>query len=155
MGVKATAHSGKYRNIIGKFTPNHPEKYRGSYPLVYKSKLEARMMLYLDSNQNVKSWVYEPASIQYIDKSDRNRKKNYWIDFMVEMVVNGTLKRLWIEVKPSCETHKPTGNKYTSTLLESTKTYIKNLCKWTAAKQLAKHRGAEFMIVTEDFFKKK
>lgn len=154
MGVRATPHSGKYRNIICKFTPQYPEKYRGKYPIILKSKLEARMAFYLDNNQNVLAWTYEPTSIPYVDRSDHNRKKNYWVDFLVEMTINGTLKRLWIETKSAGETKKPTRTKSSIGLLESTKTYIKNLSKWTAAKALAKQRGAEFMIVTEAFFKK-
>lgn len=147
------SNSGKYKNKVGRFKPKNPEKFRGSYPLIYKSKLEARMMLYLDSNQNVKSWIYEPMAIKYIDKSDKNKIKNYWIDFAVEILVNSVVKRFWIEVKSSGETKKPRGKNQTTTLLESTKTYVKNLCKWTAAKELAKKRGAEFIIVTEEFFK--
>lgn len=155
MSVPAKQHSGKYRNIIGKFTPQHPEKYKGKHPIIFKSKLEAKTMLYLDSNQNVKHWAYECFSIPYIDRSDRNRKKNYWVDFMVEMVINGAVKRLWIETKSAGETRKPTRSKNSRVLLESTKTYIKNLSKWSAAKALAKRQGAEFMIITEEFFKQR
>ena len=153
MGVPASRGSGKYNNRIGKFTPRNPEKFRGQYPIIFKSKLESRMMVYLDNNTNVKAWVYEPKPIPYIDKSSKNHpRRNYWIDFMAEMFINDVLKKVWIEVKSKGETVKP--RKRNGVLIvESVKTYIKNLSKWAAAKELAKRSGAIFIIATEDFFK--
>lgn len=155
MAIPASSRSGKYNNKVGQFTPNNPDRYRGKYPIIFKSLLEAKMMLYLDINENVKSWTYEPLSIEYIDHSSKKRKRRYWIDFMAEMYVNNVLKRVWIETKSSGETKRPTNKRNSMALLESTKTYIKNVSKWKAAQALAKKHGAEFMIITEEFFKRK
>ena len=147
--------SKRYNNRIGKFTPRNKQKFKGKYPIIFKSKLEAKMMLYLDNNQNVKSWTYEPLPIPYIDKSDNNRRKNYYLDFAAEMYINNRMRRIWIEVKSKAETKKPRKNRKGVLIVEQVRTYVQNLCKWSAAKKLAKQRNAEFMIVTEDFFKQK
>ena len=147
--------SKKYNNKIGKFTPRNKQKYKGKYPIIFKSKLEAKMMLYLDNNQSVKSWSYEPIPIPYYDKSDNNRRKNYYIDFVAEMYINNRFRKVWIEVKSKAETKKPRKSKNGLVLVESVRIYLQNLCKWNATKKLAKQRNAEFIIVTEDFFKQK
>ena len=42
-------HRGKYNAAkTGKFFPMNPGKYKGSYPLIFKSALEYRAMRYLD-----------------------------------------------------------------------------------------------------------
>jgi hypothetical protein len=64
-------------------------------------------------------------------------------------------KKYWIETKTTGETQRPTGSRNSQVLLENTKTYVKNLSKWSAAQKVAKQHGAQFLVITEEFFKKK
>ena len=112
------------------------------------------MMFYLDNDPKVVAWWAEPFSIKYLDRST-NRWRNYFIDFVVEMMDGTSKKTYWIETKITGETKKPTGSRNTQALLENTKTYVKNLSKWSAAQKIAKKHGAQFLVITEEFFKKK
>ena len=145
----------RYRNAkSGIFKPSHPEKYKGFGQIIFKSLLEAKMMFYLDNDPKVVAWWAEPFSIKYLDRST-NRWRNYFIDFVVEMMDGTSKKTYWIETKITGETKKPTGSRNTQALLENTKTYVKNLSKWSAAQKIAKKHGAQFLVITEEFFKKK
>ncbi len=145
----------RYRHAkSGIFKPSHPEKYKGFGQIIFKSLLEAKMMFYLDNDPRCVSWWAEPFSIRYLDKST-NKWRNYFIDFVVEMYDGNTKKKYWIETKTTNETQRPTGSRNTQTLLENTKTYVKNLSKWAAAQRVAKQHGAQFLVITEEFFKKK
>lgn len=138
---------GKYDNAkTGKFLPLHPEKYHGMTAPIYKSSLELRCMQYLDKNPNILRWTYEPKSIKYLDKSSSPPKiRRYYIDFTVIAKTQFSQKQLWLEVKPYSEVIQPKNTKN----IKANLLYIKNQCKWTAAKQMAKQCGAEFIILTE------
>lgn len=139
---------GKYNNAkTGKFLPQHPEKYKGKNLPIFKSSLEQRLMLYLDSNPYIISWQYEPIAIKYLDKSSRPpRIRRYFIDF-IAVVKQGLLtKTIWLEVKPLREAQKPKNSKNIMDNL----IWLKNNCKWDAARQMAKSKGYEFHIITEE-----
>lgn len=136
---------GKYDNAkCGQYHPLNPEKYTGKYPLIYKSDLERRLMLYLDKNSSILSWEYEPKAMYYFDKVTQ-KKRRYYIDFKAVAKVGQFQKNIWIEVKNSCETVCPKNKKNT----EAMKTWITNNCKWEAARILAKSKNCEFHIITE------
>ena len=65
--VNQQGHNSKYNSISGTYHPSNPEKFLGKYEPIYKSKLEAKMMFYLDHNENVVKWNYEAFPIKYID----------------------------------------------------------------------------------------
>ena len=144
----------RYRHAKhGVFKPKHPEKYKGHGQIVFKSLLEAKMMFYLDNNPKCTAWWAEPFSIAYFDKST-NKRRQYFIDFVAEIQTEGVVKETyWIETKNIGETRPPSGKYMTHAMLESTKTYIKNLSKWKAASEAAKRHGAKFLVITDDFFK--
>ena len=104
-----TNRRGKYNNAAtGKFMPLHPEKYKGSQVPVFKSTLERLMMAYLDRNESIVSWTYEPKPINYVDRSSYPPKvKRYFVDFQAVVKQGQFMKTVWIEVKPYCETIKP------------------------------------------------
>ena len=139
---------GKYSNAeTGRYYPLHPEKYKGSQLPVFKSGLERRMMMYLDRNSSILSWSYEPKAIRYIDKTSCPLKvRRYFIDFVAQVKAGPLVKTVWLEVKPLCEATPPKNPKNINASL----LWIKNNCKWQAATQLAKSKGAEFHVITEE-----
>lgn len=151
---------GKYQSIEGTFHPINQDKFLGKRDPIYKSRLEQRMMIFLDKSASVVSWNYEPRSaiIDYIDptKWNKQRKKGrprkYYIDFVVDIRVSDTeVKRKWIEVKSYKETKKPTHGKKKSkrNIKLDEDTWIRNNAKWNSARRSAKRRDYEFVIITE------
>jgi hypothetical protein len=150
MGKKRGYKQGRYR-------PINKEKYVGSYPCIYRSSWELKLMGYLDKNTNCKSWASESAVVTYFYPVD-NKNHRYFIDFTATFIdKDGKTTKYYIEVKPSKELKKPiqTPRKKKTTYLNEAKTYIKNKFKWEAAEKWAEKRGAKFIIITEkELFKK-
>ncbi len=146
--INQQGHNSKYNNTVGTYHVRNKEKFLGNYDPIYKSKLEAKMMFYLDHNENVIKWNYESFPIKYIDESSGNKVRNYYIDFTA--VVNtgkNVLQTVWIEVKSESETHAP--GKHASKNPKAINTWLKNQSKWKAAKKLAESRGIKFVVISE------
>lgn len=136
---------GKYSNAkVGVYHPQNPHKYLGAQLPIFKSELERLCMRYLDTNDLIIQWSYEPQSIKYYDKA-HNKVRHYYIDFVAVAKVGSFRKTVWIEVKPECETKPPKNKKDYKALT----TFLTNTCKWEAASALAKSKGYEFHILTE------
>lgn len=146
--VNQPGHNSKYNNTVGTYHVRNKEKYIGRYDPIYKSKLEAKMMFYLDHNENVVKWNYEGFPIKYIDESSNNTVRNYYIDFIAVVKANEKLQTVWIEVKSESET-KPPGKK-ASKNPQAVALWIKNQSKWKAAKKLAESRGIKFVVISEN-----
>lgn len=143
--IKVHQKRGKYKNAAtGAYIPQNPSKYLGTYPLIYKSKLEFLCMRYLDTNNLILNWSYEPSCIRYLDKAS-GKVRRYFIDFVAVARAGNFKKTLWIEVKSEQETKPPKNKKD----LKAMATFLTNTCKWEAAQQLAKSKGYEFHILTE------
>lgn len=140
-------HNSKYNNTVGTYHIRNKEKYIGQYDPIYKSKLEAKMMFYLDHNENIVKWNYEAFPIKYIDESSGNKVRNYYIDFIAIVKQQDKLQTVWIEVKSESETHAP--GKRASKNPKAIETWIKNQSKWKAAKKLAESRGIKFIVISE------
>lgn len=143
--------SGKYKSLHGVYTPMNMTKYKGKGLPQFKSKLELKLMAYLDKSSAVIDWCYEPFSIKYEDKSvlDANNKgtiRKYYVDFAATIKTPLATKKVWIEVKSINEVLL---SKKAKKNINETQLYIKNMSKWTVAKKLAKVHGFEFMIVTD------
>lgn len=109
-------------------------------PIIFRSSWERKLVSWFESNKDVKYWGSECVGIPYtyID----NQIHHYYPDFFVQMV-DGTC--IMIEVKPKNQTIKP--------LAESGyahDTWVKNLCKWKAAKKYCQDRNIKFQILTEN-----
>lgn len=143
--------SGKYKSLHGIYTPENTDKYKGKGLPQFKSRLELKLMHYLDKSVAIIDWCYEPFSIKYEDKSmlDANGKgiiRKYYVDFIATIKNGSVLKKVWIEVKSINEVLL---SKKSKRNIQENQTYIKNMSKWVVAKKLAKSYGYEFMIITD------
>ena len=135
----------------GFFEPNHPEKYTGTHPIVYRSGLEKSAMSFFDENSSVIEWRSETLIIPYIKPTD-GRVHKYYTDFLVHIRDGkGIVRKFVIEVKPYKQTIPPKtgGNKKPKTLLMEQLNFAINVAKWDAAKEWCKKNGYTFSMVTE------
>lgn len=133
----------------------------------YKSSFEARMMWWLDTNNKVTKWAYEPFFIDYYMVLPKGmpdylaqildgKKHKYYIDFYVELVdVNGTKTCYIIEIKPKKMLYRPQEpkkktKKSTNRYIQDMKEYIKNCNKWEAATEYCAKKGFTFKVLTEE-----
>ena len=150
----------KYENKIKNYKPKKNSKYHQGYvdprlttklfsstknePIIYRSGLELQFIQFCEANPKIKKWASEPIAIKYISRLDKN-EHNYYPDYVIE-TDEGT--HIIVEIKPYNQTVKPT--------LEDSmwlkEQWVKNIDKWTAAKEFAKQNNAKFMVITEKFF---
>lgn len=143
----------KYKQ--GKFKPRNPQKYKGTFPIVYRSSLELKAFRYLDNNNSIKFWNSESIVVPYLDptrpRNGRPTMHRYFVDlgFIVEDK-NGNIKKYMCEIKPSTQTHPPKrGRKQEKTFIKECVDWERNNAKWKSAKKFAKSKGAKFIIITE------
>lgn len=135
----------------GKFTPQRPEKYVGDATnIIYRSSYELRFMKWCDTNDSILKWNSEEIVVPYISPVD-NRPHRYFVDFTIQVKTKGgEVKTYLIEVKPFKFTQEPQPPKRrTKQFLQEVMQWGVNQAKWHAAKQFAKSRGWEFMLITE------
>jgi len=135
----------------GIFKPANPLKYKGSFPIVYRSGLELTVMRWLDNNINVLIWGSESVVIPYQSPLD-NRIHRYFVDLVATLKAkDGEIKKLLIEIKPDKQTRPPipSAKKSQKTVLYEQVQYAVNQEKWKAAKAWANTKGYQFIILTE------
>lgn len=145
----------KYKH--GVFNPVNKNKYNGTLPIVYRSKLEQRCMIWLDNNSNVISWGSESVVVPYIKPTD-NRIHRYFIDFNVIFKnKDDSQTKYLIELKPFRQTQVPKQGmrRNMASFLKEQIDYAINMSKWNSAKQFAEKNGCKFIILTERDFSKK
>lgn len=129
----------------GIYKLKNPDKYVGLGSPRYRSSWEWHVMKMCDENPAIKEWASESIKIPYKDPLT-NKSTIYVPDFLVVFVDNNNKKRaeLW-EVKPINQTLKENvgKNKYNQAQ------YVKNIIKWTAARNWCKNHGLTFRIITE------
>lgn len=136
----------------GRFTPKNPGKYVGDYKnIIYRSSWEARVMDWLDRNENIISWASEELVIPYKSPID-GKFHRYFPDFLIKTKTkDGNTKTILIEVKPKYQTKPPQPQqRITKKYLTEVKNWGVNEAKWKAAIEYCKDRMWEFKIVTED-----
>ncbi len=134
----------------GLFKPQHPEKYKGSFPIAYRSKWELICMRRLDSNPNILSWGSESIIVPYQNPLT-GRVSRYFVDFNVTLRdKQGQIKKYLVEIKPHSQTLPPSQKtRNPKTLIRQQAEYIKNQAKWKAAEAFAKNKGSLFVVLTE------
>ena len=145
--------SGKYKSLHGTYIPTNKQKYKGVSLPRFKSKLELKMMMYLDKSPSVIEWTYEPFAIKYFDRSpqvlDKINKpveRKYYIDFIATIQNGAVVKKYWIEIKSKNEVLVDL--KKCKNVTEACN-YVKNMSKWTTARKLAQSKGFNFKIITD------
>lgn len=134
----------------GRFRPNNPHKYRGDPTnIIYRSRLELRVMQYLDSTESIREWESEERPIPYYDPVTQ-RWRRYFPDF----VVYTDKDTIMVEVKPFKQTQPPTGQMHQDgrknrRLIKEQVTYATNCAKWEAAKEFCADRKWQFKFITE------
>lgn len=141
----------------GIFKPENPKKYIGDPTnIVYRSGWEKRVMHWCDTNLNVIRWASEEVVIPYVSPID-NKVHRYFTDFYVEALGrDGERRKMIIEVKPKAQTQEPKKpQRTTKRYITEVMTYGVNQAKWKAAEDYCRHKGWEFLILTEaELFKK-
>lgn len=145
--TKVALTRSKYKN--GYFKPTKPEKYVGDVNnIIYRSSWEKHVCSWFDTNPSIIYWNSESLIIPYYYTVDQ-KMHNYHIDFVAKMKTrDGTLRTYVIEVKPEKETLPPSTKNKKRMLIEIP-TYIKNQCKWEAAKVFCESKGITFIVLTE------
>lgn len=135
----------------GFFKPKNPSKYKGDPTnIIYRSRWELKLMVYLDSHPDVLSWGSEEVIIPYRSPID-NRIHRYFPDFVVKRrSPSGVVETLLIEVKPAIQTKPPQAQKTRSKkYINEVYTWGINSAKWKAAKDYCADRMWKFIIMTE------
>jgi len=134
-----------------KFIPTNPNKYSGDPTnIIMRSSWETRFARWCDTNPSVIKWISEEIVIPYRCSTD-NRIHRYFVDFQIQIKdKSGSIKTYLVEIKPSKQTVPPVfPGKQTKRYLEESFNFIKNQSKWNAAKDYAKDRNWQFIIITE------
>lgn len=137
--------------VQGIYTPIHPQKYKGSTPIVYRSKAELQIMRLFDLKDCFVEWTSESVVIPYIKPTD-GKLHRYFVDFSCKLrEKNGNITRYLVEYKPFKQTLLPVKTPRTSerTYITAQMNYAINQAKWECAEQYATKIGAKFMVITE------
>ena len=140
--------NSKYRQGI--FRPNFPLKYKGTFPIYFRSSYELKFQKWADNNPSVLFWGSETIVIPYQNPLT-GRVSRYFTDFNITLQdKQGKVKNFIIEVKPSSQTVPPSQKgKNPKSLMRQQAEYVKNQAKWKAAAQYAENKGMVFTIITE------
>ena len=137
--------------VQGIYNPKHNQKYKGTFPIIYRSKMELLAFRYFDNSPNVISWGSESVIIPYQSPIDKKMHR-YFVDMVAEIKMkDNTTKKILVEVKPEKQTTSPiiTNKKSQKTIIYEKYTYALNCAKWDAAQRWAKNKGYIFFILTE------
>lgn len=134
----------------GIYSPINKEKYKGTFPIIFRSSLELKFMKWADANPSVLTWGSESIVIPYQNPLT-GRISRYFTDFNIVMKdKQGDFKKFLIEIKPYSQTLPPVQkNRKTKSLIYQQAEYIKNQAKWGAARAFCESKGSTFVIITE------
>lgn len=136
---------------VRRFHPKNPKKYMGNAQnIIARSKLELKLMKWVDEHPQIVAWASEEIAIPYLNPIDKAWHR-YFPDLVVVIEKQGTFKKYLIEVKPKkfCVPPKPP-KRQTKGFLTEVKMYAMNSAKWEAAKKYADQNKMQFMLMTEE-----
>lgn len=131
--------------VQGQYKPINPGKYVGTYPIIFRSSWEFKVMQLFDTNPSIISWASESIKIPY--RNPFTGKYTVYVpDFVVTYVdAKGNQKAEIIEVKPAKETFLEQAKSQKAKAAVALNTF-----KWAAAQAFAKSHGMTFRVMTED-----
>jgi len=131
----------------GRYKVKNPAKYDGDHTqVIYRSYWEKFAFMWCEKQSNIKSWSSEETVIPYISAVD-NKYHRYFVDLKINTTDGRTIL---IEIKPKKQTKPPAGKRRTKRFINESLEYVKNQCKWKAAKEYCLDRNWQFQIWTED-----
>jgi hypothetical protein len=131
--------------VQGQYKPINPSKYVGTYPIIFRSSWEFKVMQMFDVNPNFTSWASESLKIPY-QNPFTGKYTVYVPDFVVTYVdAKGSQKAEIIEVKPAKETFLEQAKSQKAKAAVALNTF-----KWAAAQAFAKHHGMTFRVMNEE-----
>lgn len=140
------AKKSKFTN--GNFHPKNPGKYSGTYPIVFRSSWELKIMEMFDVHPYILRWASEGIAIPYYNPV-LQRPAQYFPDFLIAIRKDNPEggyyeHKMMIEIKPENQSimEKATSKR---NKLET----VVNMAKWEAAKRWCDERGIEFKVMTE------
>lgn len=128
----------------GIFKPKNATKYVGQKAPTYRSSWELKVMVWLDSNNNVVNWASEPLKIPYQNPLD-GKMRNYIPDLLVKYLdrSGNMFIELW-EIKPAKETILELAKSKKDKLALAI-----NTSKWQQASAWCVANGLKFRVITE------
>ena len=130
--------------VQGQYKPINPSKYVGTYPIIFRSSWEHKVMVMFDTNPNISSWASESLKIPY-QNPFTGKYTVYVPDFVVTYVdAKGNQKAEIIEVKPAKETFLEQAKSQ-----QAKAAFALNTFKWAAAQAFAQHHGMTFRVMNE------
>ena len=135
----------------GFYNPKNPAKYEGRLDkIIYRSKLELRIMKYLDDHPDVLKWSSEELAIPYIKPTD-GKIHRYFVDFKATLKhKDGVIRTTLVEAKWSTATvPPPVPKKKTKRYMREVYYWMINQAKWAAAQNLCKKKDWDWIILTE------
>lgn len=131
--------------------------------IIYRSSLEKKFCQLCDKSSKIVAWASEPFPISYEHpfEIDRNTLKpkvcNYYPDYYIELLNDGIIKKMIIEIKPQSLIDKPNPLNKNATLKQKEnynkklKTILINRKKATTASKFCAERGFTYIFITEKF----
>ena len=116
-----------------------------SRSVIYRSGWEKKFVRWMELSPQVIKWDSEPFPIPY--RLPDGSMHNYYPDYYLEL---NDGKHIMIEIKPKSQTTPPKINESDKRYQRAWKTWIKNNCKWGAAKKFCLEHGLNFYILTEN-----
>ena len=130
--------------VQGQYKPINPDKYVGTYPIIFRSSWEQKVMVLFDTNPNIIRWASESLKIPY-QNPFTGKYTVYIPDFVVTYCdAAGKEKTEIIEVKPAKETFLEEAKS-----LRAKAAVALNAFKWNAAQAFARHHGMTFRVMNE------
>ena len=133
----------------GKFIPKNPEKYIGTYPIIYRSSWELVLMHRCDQHPNIQKWASESIKIPYWNPYKKGApgipNTIYVPDFLMQYIdKNGKQHVDIVEIKPLNQTIKEKARGARNKILLSI-----NKMKWKTAQEWCAAHGYRFRVMTE------